>query len=93
VARHEASRPDPWALTDAPEDYIRTQARAIVGLELRITRIQAKSKLGQNRSDADIEGSIDGRSTGTPAERAVADEMRRVRRGRSTTALRELSSD
>jgi transcriptional regulator len=79
VARHEAGRPDPWALTDAPEDYVRTQARAIVGIELRISRLEAKSKLSQNRSDADIEGSIDGLSTGTPAERALADEMRRIR--------------
>jgi transcriptional regulator len=79
VARHEADRPDPWALTDAPEDYVRTQARAIVGLELRITRLAAKSKLSQNRSDADIEGSIEGLSTGSPADRALAEEMRRIR--------------
>ena len=79
VARHEAGRPDPWALTDAPDDYVRTQARAIVGLELRITRLEAKAKLSQNRSEADIEGSIEGLSAGTPMERAVAEEMRRSR--------------
>jgi transcriptional regulator len=77
VARHEAGRPDPWALSDAPDDYVRTEARAIVGLELRITRIEAKAKLSQNRSEADIEGAIEGLSTGTAAERAVAAEMRR----------------
>jgi transcriptional regulator len=76
VARHEAGRPDPWALSDAPEDYVRTQARAIVGLELRITRLEAKAKLSQNRSEADVEGSIDGLASGTPMERAVAEEMR-----------------
>lgn len=79
VARHEAGRPAPWALTDAPEDYVRTQARAIVGLELRITRLEAKAKLSQNRSGADIEGAIDGLEAGTPAERAVAEAMRRAR--------------
>jgi transcriptional regulator len=79
VARHEAGRPDPWALTDAPEEYIRTQARAIVGLELRITRLEAKAKLSQNRSDADIEGAIEGLSAGTPGEHAMADAMRRGR--------------
>jgi transcriptional regulator len=77
VARHEAGRRDPWALSDAPDDYIRTQARAIVGLELRIARIEAKAKLTQNRSAADIEGSIKGLSAGTPLQQAVAEAMRR----------------
>jgi transcriptional regulator len=79
VARHEAGRPDPWALTDAPEDYVRTQARAIVGLELRIARLEAKEKLTQNRSAADIEGAIEALSAGTPREQAVAEAMRRTR--------------
>jgi transcriptional regulator len=75
VARHEATRPDPWALTDAPEDYVHTQARAIVGLELRIIRLEAKAKLSQNRSDADIEGTITGLHAGMPTERAAAARM------------------
>jgi transcriptional regulator len=79
VARQEAGRPQPWAVTDAPDDYIRAQARAIVGLELRITRLEAKAKLSQNRSEADIAGSIEGLSAGTPTERALAEEMRRRR--------------
>jgi transcriptional regulator len=79
VARHEAGRPDPWSLSDAPEDYVRTQARAIVGLELRIDRIEAKAKLTQNRSAPDIEGTIEGLSAGTPREQAVAEAMRRTR--------------
>src|SRR4051812_29285639 len=79
VARHELGRPDPWALTDAPDDYIRTQARAIVGLELRISRLEAKAKLSQNRSDADIEGTITGLEDGSPTERAVAERMVRDR--------------
>ena len=78
VARHEANRKDPWALSDAPEDYIRTQARAIVGLELRITRLAAKSKLSQNRSEADVEGAIDGLAAGSPRDRQVAAAMRRA---------------
>ena len=79
VARHEAGRPDPWALTDAPDDYVQMQARAIVGLELRISRIEAKSKLTQNRSTADIDGTIEGLRSGTAREQAVADAMRRER--------------
>lgn len=79
VDRHEAGRPDPWALTDAPADYVATQARAIVGLELHITRLQAKAKLSQNRSEADIEGTIDGFQAGSPRDRDVAAAMRRAR--------------
>jgi transcriptional regulator len=79
VARHEAGRPEPWALTDAPDDYVRMQARAIVGLELHIARLEAKAKLSQNRSGADIDGTIAGLAAGTPFEAAVADAMRRGR--------------
>jgi transcriptional regulator len=77
VARHESGRADPWALSDAPEDYVRTQARAIVGLELRITHLEGKRKLSQNRSDADIRGAMVGLEEGSPTEAAVAEAMRR----------------
>ncbi|MDP9986701.1 transcriptional regulator [Arthrobacter oryzae] len=53
---HEGGREDPWAVDDAPEKYIAGQLRAIVGVELVITRIDAKEKLSQNRSAADAEG-------------------------------------
>ena len=79
VARHEGGRPHPWSLSDAPMDYVQSQARAIVGLELRIARLEAKAKLTQNRSAADIEGTIEGLSAGTTLEQAVAEEMRRAR--------------
>lgn len=77
VERHEAGRPHPWAVSDAPAGYVTTQARGIVGLELRITRLEAKAKLSQNRSEADIAGAIDGLASGTPREQAVADAIRR----------------
>lgn len=77
VDRHEAGRPHSWALTDAPADYVATQAKAIVGLELLLSRIEGKTKLSQNRSDADIAGAIEGLEAGTPVEQAVAAAMRR----------------
>lgn len=77
VDRHEAGRPDPWALSDAPDDYVSAQAGAIVGLELRITRLEAKAKLSQNRSDGDIEGTIEGLAAGPRSAQAVAEAMRR----------------
>ena len=78
VARHESGRPHPWALADAPEDYVRSQARAIVGLELHVTRLEAKAKLSQNRSEADVLGAIAGLEQGSPTEHDVAIAMRRA---------------
>jgi len=77
VRRHEAGRPHPWALADAPADYVRSQAKAIVGLELHVTRLEAKRKLSQNRNEADVTGAIEGLEAGSATERAVAAEMRR----------------
>ena len=57
---HEATLRDPWALTDAPPDYIEKMMGAIVGLEIRLTRLVGKFKLSQNRTDRDREGVIDG---------------------------------
>lgn len=73
--RHETARPDPWHIDDAPADYIDVQAKAIVGLEFTIERIEAKQKLSQNRSAADFEGVLAGMSEGLPRERAVARDM------------------
>ncbi len=58
--RYESERPQPWTVDDAPRDYIDSQLKAIVGIELTITRIEAKAKLGVQRSDADVQGVIDG---------------------------------
>jgi transcriptional regulator len=77
VDRHEAGRPTPWSVDDPPAGYIAGQARGVVGLELRIDRVEAKRKLSQNRSADDVAGAIAGLDQGGPGERAVADEMRR----------------
>ncbi|MBY6264012.1 FMN-binding negative transcriptional regulator [Azospirillum sp. 412522] len=50
---HEGTRPQPWAVGDAPPDFVRAQLRGIVGLRLPIARIDAKRKMSQNRSAAD----------------------------------------
>lgn len=46
---HEASQPVPWRMDDAPKDYIAAMLKAIVGLEIHITRFVGKFKLSQNR--------------------------------------------
>jgi len=83
VTRHEAGRDEPWGLDDAPADYVTLQARAIVGLELRIERIDAKRKLTQNRSQADFDGVVEALAGGSPREQEVADAMRREPRPRA----------
>jgi transcriptional regulator len=78
---HEAGSERPWAVDDAPERFIAGQLRAIVGVELRITRIEAKTKLSQNRPDADIDGVVAGLAARGQAE--SADDVTRARRKRS----------
>ncbi|UDY25310.1 FMN-binding negative transcriptional regulator [Nocardioides sp. Kera G14] len=51
--RHEGNRTEPWQVADAPEDYIDGMLKAIVGLEIRVTSVEGKAKLSQNRPAAD----------------------------------------
>jgi transcriptional regulator len=53
---HEASQPAPWKMTDSSKEYIDTMLKAIVGLEIEITRLVGKSKLSQNKEVRDIRG-------------------------------------
>ena len=59
----EQTRSKPWAVSDAPDEFIAAQLRGIVGLEIEITRLEGKWKVSQNRSAADVEGVIDGLKT------------------------------
>ena len=54
--RHEATQPRPWAVGDAPADYIETMLRAIVGIEISLASLRGKWKMSQNRLSADREG-------------------------------------
>ena len=61
TVKHETAKGEPmWHVDDAPRKYIEGQLRAIVGVELVISRIEAKAKLSQNRSAEDVEGVIAG---------------------------------
>lgn len=75
--RHEAGREHPWSVDDAPAEYVAGQLRAIVGVELRISRIEAKAKLSQNRSGADIDGVAAGLER--DGAHLLADAVRRAR--------------
>ena len=56
----EANQPNPWNVDQAPTDYVDGQIRAIVGIELKINRIEASFKMSQNKSKADLDGVIAG---------------------------------
>jgi len=74
---HEGGREHPWSVDDAPEKFIAGQLRAIVGVELVISRIEAKEKLSQNRSAADAAGVVAGlRAVGQEASAAAVERVR-----------------
>ena len=64
-------------MDDAPRPFVEGQLRAIVGVELLITRIEAKAKLSQNRPEADVAGVVAGLTADGHAEAARAVEHAR----------------
>ncbi len=56
---HEANEAKHWKIGDAPQDYLDTLLKAIIGLEIKITRLVGKRKLGQNKEVRDIHGAGD----------------------------------
>ena len=76
TARHEAGRPKPWSLDDAPTEYIERQLRAIVGFALPIRRLEGQWKLSQNRQAADHAGVREGlAASDNPRDRELAARM------------------
>ena len=58
--KFESGRDKPWNVADAPEDYVAGQLRAIVGVELEVSRLEISFKMSQNKTKADLEGVIAG---------------------------------
>lgn len=75
--RMEASMPEPWRVGDAPAGFTGRLAGAVVGLELRVDRLEAKFKLGQNRPPEDRDGAIEGLESLGGEAAATARAMRR----------------
>ena len=73
---HEAPRARPWKVGDAPDDYVAQMLRAIVGVELVVTRMEGKFKMSQNRQPNDRDGAIAGlRASEDPQAQRLADAM------------------
>ena len=58
--RHEADRAAPWAVSDAPVDFVQGMLKGIVGFSIRVTRLEGKWKMSQNRPEADRAGVVAG---------------------------------
>jgi transcriptional regulator len=56
----EAMRPQPWAVTDAPPEYIDAQKRLIIGIEIEIATLEGKWKVSQNQPEANRRSVIAG---------------------------------
>jgi len=73
---HEGGRAAPWHVTDAPADFIDATLRAIVGIEIEVSRVEGKFKLSQNRSAEDRTGVVLGLQADATANRqAEADAL------------------
>ncbi|MEN4752874.1 FMN-binding negative transcriptional regulator [Pseudomonas sp. Ps21-P2] len=74
--KHEAGRAEPWAVSDAPADYIEKMLNGIVGFAIPIERLAGKRKLNQNRSAADIAGVSNGLALSQdPSDQKIAQLM------------------
>jgi transcriptional regulator len=82
TARQERDRDHPWSVDDAPEEFHAGQLRGIVGVELLISRVEAKFKMSQNQKDRNIDGVIAGLADDGRAD--VADLIERLRPDRTS---------
>ena len=72
---HEAASPEPWAVSDAPANYIDSIIKGIVGLEFSIERLEGKWKVSQNQSESDRRGVVEGLGA---LDTESSDEMKRL---------------
>ncbi|MDP2006938.1 MAG: FMN-binding negative transcriptional regulator [Rubrivivax sp.] len=75
TTQHEAPRAAPWAVSDAPDDFVQQLLRAIVGIEIPVQRLLGKWKISQNRSEPDRLGVAAGLAQGPEEARMMAGLM------------------
>ena len=79
--QHEGSRQKPWAVSDAPDAFIASQLKGIVGIEIEIAGIDAKFKASQNRPEFDRDGVALGLASETDTEAQAMRELVKARGG------------
>jgi transcriptional regulator len=79
----EIGSPEPWSVADAPLEYVERLAKAIVGVEISVDRLEGTWKVSQNRSDADRQGVIAGlEALGSHSSQEMANLVRDRRSAR-----------
>jgi len=74
---HERKQELPWKVSDAPKEFVDKMLKGIVGIEIPIAKLTGKSKLGQNRPEADKFGTIAGlMSVNDPQSHALAEQLK-----------------
>ena len=69
--RFESQRHTPWAVEDAPPDFVAGLMGAIVGVEIEVTAVEGKWKMSQNRTAEDAAGAATGLAEDGEAEVAA----------------------
>jgi transcriptional regulator len=76
---HEGDGAQSWSVDDAPRPYIEAMLNGIVGVEMRVDKLEAKRKLSQNKSGEDFAGVIAGLEKNQGAAAEIAAQMRAER--------------
>ena len=74
----ESSRELAWSVADSDPRYFEAQLKGIVAVILHVTKVEAKSKLSQNKSAEDRARIVEDLfHSGIPGEEVIATEMQR----------------
>ena len=69
-------------MDDAPEKFIEFKKKNIIGIEVEVTRLEGKWKMGQELREGDREGVVEGfRKMGTEEGEAIAKTVEEKGRG------------
>ena len=72
VSKFESTQQSPWR-NEIPADLEQTLLQSIIGFRIRISKIEGKFKLGQNRSEADQAGMLERLQSGSTGDRELAE--------------------
>ena len=79
--QNEGRRQTPWAVSDAPQKFIASQLKGIVGIEIPIAALTGKLKASQNRAVADRAGVAAGFAADSDVRSLAMRELVKARGG------------
>lgn len=91
TAQHEATQHRAWKLSDAPEDFIHSMMKAIVGIEVTISSMQGKAKLSQNQPSANLPTILAGLRASPPESVGASTMMKQIEMANKIEAQRDRS--